>query len=468
MEIQFGVQFQERSDKQLSSERIINAYAERQPRTAKSPVTVFGAPGIEEWATAGVGPYRGGIVIAGVPYVVSGSQLFRITSAGVAQLCGVGITGISRVGIDSSLTEVVVVNGVNGFSYLIATDNFAQINDADFNAAATVTNINNIFAFDELGSNHFQISNVLDGRTYDDEFGTGESNPDKVLAVKNKNGTLQVLGETTTEFWDHTGASDFPFTRFKSGTIDRGLRAVHAVVNEDQSTFILGNDLIAYRISGTGLQRISTFALEEKWNTYSTTSDAFMFSVPIGGHKFIYLTFPTMNRTFGYDIASGLWHERMSWDATGLEVKWRVGGCLPAYDKILVGDLNSGRIGILNPDVHTEFGDPIVTTLVSPPIHGNGKRLFVPRLEVDMQVGKGLTTGQGTDPQIMMSYSWDGGETYSAPQEFRAFGKIGEYQTRVQWHQLGSGYSLVIKLSISDPVRRTIIGARLPDSYLGT
>lgn len=467
MEIQFAVQSYSHSAQQLSSQRCINAYAEAQPKDAKSRVSVIGAPGASTFCTAGTGPFRGGIVVNGVPYVVSGSELYSITSAGVAVLRGTGITGINRVGIDATLTEILVVNGVNGFSYLINTGDFAQIADVDFKVANTVTAINQIFALDEAGTNRYQISNVLDGRTYDLEFATGEANPDKVLAVKNRNGVLQVIGEITIEFWDHTGASDFPFSRFKGGTLDRGINAIHALVNEDQSTFLLGNDLVVYRLSGQGLQRISKHALEIEWQSYDTTTDAIMFSVPINGHKFIYLTFPTENATFGFDIATGLWHERGSFDPTGIEVKWRVGGCMPAYNKILVGDLNSGKIGVLDPDVYTEFGDQIITTLISPPVYADGKRIFVPCFELDMEVGVGLTTGQGSNPQIMMSYSTDGGRTYSAPEEAKSFGAVGEYGTRLQWDRLGSAYQYVFKLSISDPVKRVITGARLPGVYFG-
>jgi hypothetical protein len=468
VEINFGIQsYRHGQARQLSSQRLINGYAEVQKDGAKSRIAVFGFPGVSLFGTAGTGPFRGGIVIAGVPYVVSGTQLYSIGSDGSAQLRGAGITGIDRISIDSSLTEVIIVNTVNGFSYQIETEDFVQISDADFREAATVTSINNLFVFDEIDTNRFQVSNVLDGRAYDLDFATAESNPDKVLAVKNRNGTLLVLGETTTEYWDHTGATDFPFARFKGGTLDRGIRAVHAVVNEDQSTFMLGNDLVAYRMSGSGLQRISDHALETLWQSYDTTSDAFMFSVPINGHKFINLTFPTQNATFTYDIATGMWHDRVSYDPEGTEVKWRVGGALSAYDRILVGDLNSGRIGVLDSQVYTEFGDPMIFTAVSAPLYAKGKRIFVPRLELDMEVGVGLTSGQGSDPQVMMSYSTDGGKTFSAPVQPVGMGQIGEYTTRLVWDRLGSAYQFVFKFSISDPVLRVITGARCPGAFTG-
>lgn len=467
MDVNFGINSYKHDAGQLSSQRLINGYAEVQPRDAKSRVAVFGAPGVTTWCTAGTGPYRGGVVVDSVPYVVSGQELYSISSNGTPQLRGNGITGISRVSIDGSLTEVLLVNGTNGFSYLISTESFAQIADGDFVAANTVTVINNRFVLDEKNSNFFQVSQILDGRSYLGDEAAAEANPDKVLAVASRNSTLYLLGEKSIEAWDNTGASDFPFSRFSGATIDRGIRAIHAVAKEDQSFFFLGNDLVFYRFSGAGLQRVSTHALEKEWQTYSTTSDAFVFNVAYGGHKFIGLTFPTMNRTVCFDIASGLWHDRASYDPSGLLLRWRVGGSLEAYDKVLVGDLNSGRIGYLDPNAVEEFGDPVIMTMVSAPLYAGGKRIFVPKFEVDIEAGVGLTTGQGSDPQIMMQYSIDGGKTYSAPMEARAMGKIGEYGTRVQWDRLGSAYQYVFKLSISDPVKRCITGARCPGAYVG-
>jgi hypothetical protein len=370
------------------------------------------------------------------------------------------------VSIDGSDEEIAIVTGTNGYVYDIAAATLSQISDGDFNAAATVTVINSIFVYDWKGTNKFFISKVLDAGGIDPlKFASAESSPDPVVAVRNRNGLLMVFGAHTTEPWDHTGAAAFPFSRIKGGTVDRGIAAPLALTNEDSSIFFLGDDRVFYRLNGLQLQRISTHALEQEWQSYSTTVDAFCFRVPINGHKFIYLTFPTENTTWGYDIATGLWHERVSWDARGVEVRWRVNCAITAYNRVLVGDQNSGQIGVLDPAIYTEFGDPIVTTLVSPPVYQDGRHMAVPCIEIDMETGVGLTTGQGSDPQVMLEYSTDGGASYTAPQLWRTAGKKGERQTRLQWHELGSGYQYTFRFSVSDPVKRAFSGCRLPGFY---
>lgn len=466
MEIQFAVQSYKSNSLPISSQRCVNAYAETQPRSAKTRTAVFGAPGVSLFATCGNGPIRGGIEVSGTAYFVSGNELWTVDTDGNAQLRGSGIAGLNQVAIDASDEEIVIVNGTNGYVYDIAAATLAQISDGDFNAANTVTVVNSLFVYDWKNTNKFFVSEVLDAGNIDAlKFASAESSPDGVVAVRNRNGLLMVFGAKTIEPWDHTGASDFPFSRIKGGTIDRGITAPLAIVNEDSSLFFLGNDKVFYRLNGLQLIRISTHALEKEWQGYETTADAFCFKVPIDGHKFIYLTFPTENTTWGYDIATGLWHERVSWDATGMEVRWRVNCAVEAYNKILVGDQRSGRIGTLDPAIYTEFGDPIVMTLVSPPVFQDGRFMAVPCFELDMETGVGLTTGQGSDPKVMLEYSTDGGRSYTDPQHWRTMGKIGATQTRLQWRELGSGYHYTFRLSISDPVKRVVHGCRLPGFY---
>jgi len=75
-----------------------------------------------------------------------------------------------------------------------------------------------------------------------------------------------------------------------------------------------------------------------------------------------------------------------------------------------------------------------------------------------MEHGVGLATGQGSDPQMMISISRDGGHNFSAVRN-RAIGAVGEYQTRTRLNRLGQGRDFVFKISISDPIPVSIIGA---------
>ena len=89
------------------------------------------------------------------------------------------------------------------------------------------------------------------------------------------------------------------------------------------------------------------------------------------------------------------------------------------------------------------------------PIYANGQRAFHNRLEMVLETGVGLTTGQGSSPEIMLEYSDDGGQTYvSMPN--RSLGAIGKYESRVVWHNLGASRQRVYRASVSDPIKVTL------------
>lgn len=468
MDIRFATSSYQHDSRPISSQRVVNAFAEVQPPDTKTPVAVFGSPGIATFATAGNGPIRGLYGMNGVGYAVSGSMFYSFDSAGTVTNLGAGITGANVVSIDGDGTTILIVNGSLGFTYNTSTAAFAQIADGDFQAAYTVTFIDQRFAFDQTGTRKVFVSDILDGTSYNAlAYATKESKPDRVLACRNRQNTLLVMGEKSIETWYDIGTTPFPFSPFAGGMVNRGLAASLATAEEDNAVFFLGDDIVFYRLDGVFPRRISTYALEREWAGYSTKSDAFCFALPDRGHKIIYLTFPTANRTFGYDIATQLWHERVCYDVSGAELRW-CGQCvLTIFGKTLIGDANSGTIGQIDPDITTEFGSSIVTTLVAPPIHGSGKRVFMDRLELDIESGVGATTGQGSDPQIMLDWSDDGGRTWVSPQRWASMGAIGLYSTRVQWNSLGSFYQRSLRVSISDPVKRVILAARA-DVRIGT
>ncbi len=88
------------------------------------------------------------------------------------------------------------------------------------------------------------------------------------------------------------------------------------------------------------------------------------------------------------------------------------------------------------------------------PVTPEGRgRVFHDRLAIVCDVGVGLTSGQGSDPQIMLDYSDDGGITWlSLPN--RSLGPIGQYGVQVHWDGLGSSLKpRVFRAAVSDPVK---------------
>lgn len=446
----------------ISAQRVVNLYAEAQPEGAKTSVAVLGAPGITEFASAGEGPIRGRHMMGGLLYVVSGARLYSITNdpTPVVTLLGTGVSGSGIVRMADNDDQLMIVNGTNGYVYS-ASSGFQLVTDVDFHAANTVAFLNQFFLFDWAGTNKFFRSDLLDGTSYDSTaFASAEASSDRVIAVENLKEVLYVMGQDTIEPWANNSAANFPFQRIPGGTMSTGVLSAYGHAQEDESLFMLGSDRMAYRLSGTSLQRISQHAIEGEWQSYPVVSDAFAMSCTFKGHKIVYFTFPTQSKTWAYDISTGYWHERESRDLNGTPLgRWRANCLIEAYGKVLVGDAYSGKIGYLDDTVNTEFGDPMYALAVGATLHGDGNPIFISEFRLDIETGVGLSSGQGSDPQIMLDVSEDHGHTWSDLQDWNTMGSIGNYLTQVFWKRMGRYYQFTPRITISDPVRRKILGA---------
>lgn len=449
--------YQARSPK-LSAQRVVNYFAESAPPDSKSLVAMLNAPGIKAFADGLGGALRGAHEMGGVAYAVAGNAFFSVDSAGTATNLGAINTNVGNVSMDSnraSPLELVFVDGTDGWTY-DTVNGLREITDADFEPADTVTFQDGYFVFSVAGTSKFRISAIDDGRSYaSTDFGNAEADSDNLVVVRSSQQQLWLFGERTTEIYYNSGNADFPFERISGAVLDRGCAAAFSVAEDDNTLFWLGDDRIVYRANGFTPQRISTHAIEEALRTMTSVSDATAFFVTISGHKFYHLTLPTGQKTFVYDVATGLWHERESFG----QKYWRGSVFIEAYGKQLVGDAFQGRIGELDLDTFTEFGETMQGVLTGPPLHRDRRRIFHRRFEVDIESGKGLTAGQGSDPQVWMDYSDDGANTWSSRKPFRSMGKIGAYRQRLRWLRLGQSRDRVYRLTVSDPVKRSIIAA---------
>lgn len=454
-----------------SRERLQNCYAEAQSGSAKSDVIIKPCPGIISFTTVGVGPIRGMRKFLDHVYAVSGTELYRFDSTGAVEDLGGAVSGTDPVVMEDNGDQVMIVNGENGYIWSEDTG-FIRITDSDFSSAKTVTNTDGFFVTDRVDTNEFAFSDSLDGLSWDGTFfATAEWKSDNVVRPLNHLGRLNIFGEASTEVWGFTGAVNLPYQRIQGAEMELGLIGAYALTTDKESIYIIGHDRCGYRIAG-GVEQITNRnpALEEEWQGYAVVDDAIVFTHMWAGHQFVYFTFPTINKTFCMDRNTGLFHERVSWDEFNNSLgRWRVNCVCDAFRKLLVGDGFSGKVGYLDSNTYTEFGNTMQADMVFPPIHADGKTVFMPWLELDMQTGEGLTSGQGSAPQIMLAISDDGGSTFDSPEEWASMGQTGVRLSSIRWDSLGSfEESRYLRLVITDPVPRTIMSARCPGLRAGS
>ena len=430
-------------------EAINNEFIPAETEGARNAGKQRGTPGLTTFGTVGVGAWRGGIKMAGVPYVVMDTTLYSVASNGVGTSLGT-IEGSGRVGIAENGIQLVVVNGTKGWVYNRNTAVFAQITDVDFAGADDCFFIKQYIVFVRRGSDEFQWSDLGDATSIGPtSFAASESATDNHMGGLPLNGEAWFFGEESIEVNVVTDAVGVFEVR---SVIEKGLAATFAKASLDNTVYWLGNNGIVYRAQGYAAVRVSKRPIEQDIADQDM-STAFAFAYEEAGNAYFVLTFPA-GKTWVYNVATNRWHRRKSFEMS----RWRANGYIYAYNKHLIGDFANGKVWELDRGTYTEGDDPLVWERKSQYIHADGEYLRAAELELEFETGVGLATGQGSAPIVDMCYSDDGGRNFKTWRQ-GSLGAMGEYENRVRFHGLGRFRKRIFWTRISDPVKRDLIAA---------
>lgn len=371
-----------------------------------------------------------------------------------------GITSqYGHVWIEYNGYQVVFCDGQDYWVYNENTQVFQQVGGTEFPGAAYLTYQDGYGIWGPPNSNRFYVTNLDDFLGLDYlNFATLEGLPDNIVVAKSHYRELWIFGERTIEIWQNVGTSPFPFARAQGAYVEQGCGASASIGIGDNVIYWLSQHRQVLSAVGYQPTIISSRKLERELADYETVADAIGFVWVNEGHTFYQLTFPNAKVTWVYDAATQIWHKRSSfeWPGETLQGQHRA-NCYAHYNDLhLVGDYATGTIYGMDRDYFDDDGEPLVAQLQSMEIRQEGKLQFFPPLQIYFEHGQGLTTGQGFDPQAMLSWSNDGGFTWG-PELWSPIGKIGEYGTRSIWRRGGSAYTRSYRLMVSDPVKRDIL-----------
>ena len=449
--------------------RLVNMFLEVVPNEGLEPGFLSTAPGLRRVATIGTGPIRGLWTYGGYGYVVSGSQLYKLTSTYSATLLGT-ISGTGPVSMADNGTQLFIAANPDGYIYNASTDVFQKITDEDFPGAVTVSFLDGYFVFNKPDSQQFYITGIYDGTNIDAlDFASAEGSPDLLIGLIVDHREVWLFGNNSVEVWYNAGLADFPLARIQGAFNELGCAAPYSIAKMDNGLFWLGADArgdgIVYRANGYTGQRISTHAMEFAISQYDDISDAIAYTYQQQGHSFYVLTFPTANKTWCYDVATQMWHERAGWENSQF-ARHRSNCQMFFGGQTIVGDFENGKLYALDLNVFEDDDVPqkwLRSWRALGPGQNNLKRSAHHTLQLEITSGVGLVSGQGSDPQIMLRWSDDGGHTWSN-EHWTSAGKIGEYGRRAIWRRLGMTTKLrdrLYEVSGTDPVEITIMGAEL-------
>jgi len=392
-----------------SAQKCLNLYAESLPTGNK----YTGSTGIEEPAQFAYYPTPGLRKLSTLPqngvrairqattggiYAVAGSGVYRIDPSTWAGTLLGSITSGHRTPVsmqDNGLQMAIVDGSPYGWSIDLTNDTFAAISDPTgmFSGADVVQYLDTYLLFNKPRTPQFYSSDSLSLKFDPLWFANKQSFSDLLVTLAVAKREIWLLGDRTTEVWYNSGKPDFTFEEQPGTFVDHGTCAKYSAAVHDNSVFWLSKDRQGRGnvVQGAGYltKRISTHAIEQEMAGYETLSDAIGFCYMMAGHAFYVLTFPKADRTWVYDIVTGLWHEWCWIDSNGDEHRHRANCCYPCNDTIVVGDWQSGNLYALDRDVYTDDGQPIKRVRAFPHLLNDGNRVFYRQFVADIDTGTG-------------------------------------------------------------------------------
>lgn len=364
----------------------------------------------------------------------------------------------------------------------------------DFFGADYVTWLDGYFIVLQRRLSQYQISSLSDptGRTWNGADVSGAlGQADKIQALIADKEYLYLIGSRRGEIHYNSGNNNFPFTIETGAFIENGIGANASLVQSNNSVYWLDQSArgggSAVRSEGLITRPVSTHAIEQAWankdpdkgKVYPTLADCITYSFIWKGHTFIKWIFPTADASWLYDATESDRRGYHAWtESTFTDANGGTHACLErdhcyAYGKHIVGSGGAdGAPGVLyafddstyydapNPGADPTFsGFPIVRDRVMRLPWNGGLRQFLDRLEFDIQPGVGIDDGQGSDPQMLIRLSRNGGKTWGVEKTV-AMGVGGDYGLRAILNRCGSYRDGAIWIRISDPVFAALIGAQ--------
>lgn len=480
-----------------NAQRCINLYPEINQKDAPVPVTHYPTPGKRQLAS-GFGLGRGLFTASdGTAYGVSGESLFWFGLDGAPQVLGTISNLPTPVRwVDNSI-ELLVLDGTEDGAWVIniATKAFSRKENfgATLGAYLDTFTIVNV-----IGTKNFSVSEP-NSYIFPGDIGSKTATPDPLAGVVTVHRELWNIGTKSTEIWTTVADVDFPFQIIPGAFVEYGCGAPYSIATADISVFWLAQNEegqgMVLRGKGYEALRISTHAIENMLQSYSTLSDVQAYTYQENGHIFYVMNFPSADQTWAYDESTGAWHQRAWMDQDGYLHRDRLCSIITANGKRFGQDWETGAIYEVSVSIATDSGSPILRLRSFPHLptmQGSdgahialeGKRIKYHKFMADMVVGTEEETsvtfppapdseslllhspdnllltdpdgfgilldtavpGGVPGPKVMLRWSNTRGASWEGTL-VRSLGSAGQYNTQPSWQRTGMARDRIWELS---------------------
>lgn len=461
--IALGVRSNPARNSQAGNATLINCFSEEAGEDAKNAWLIYGTAGLTNFGSALIGGgIRAMIVVNTTLYAVAGRSVYAVTSEGIATKIG-GIQSDGAVYMERNRrvpAQIGIVAG--GFLFVIDTGSnvMTAVLDPDLTSPISLSFLDG-FGILPIANGEYILTSIDDFTQIDGlDVGTAEAYPDEIVRSAVLEQELVLFGETSIEWHTDTGAADFPFAR--SHATELGCLAPDSVAKVDSPTIKtliwVAPDHTVRQMSGYSGNVISTNEISKLIKELHSAGEIGTlkgFSWADAGRFFYALTCQRWTRV--YDGKTGHWHVRQSY---GLD-NWRVSSVVQFGTKLIAGDYTTGQLYEMNDRFNTEGANHLVAEIITPTVHAfpYGLKFNAMYIDAATGVGKNTATVHSSDPKIMVSWSDDGGDSFSKEREV-SLGRLGQKAKRVKpITRMGTcgDKGRMYRLRISSPVERLVV-----------
>lgn len=433
----------------MSRLKLRNMYVIPNPASPDS-VSRVSRPTLTSSYVVGTGPIIGmwsqPNILTGDTLVVSGTQLYRVSSTLtptlIGNLPGIGKVDIAGTQLEGAPASVLIVR--DGVLYRTDGVTITTIAIPDNQLVASVDTLNGYFIFSIVNSQKFYWLDP--GKIVVDplDFASAERIPDPIVAVRVISDEIWFLGLSGPEVWTATGDAKAPFQRvsgrvYKEGCFNRDTVVATAIGGLPALLWVTDTKAVV-KAQGAP-SKVSNESVEEILKTADDLS-AWLFRY--NRHDFYVISSSLF--TLVYDITADIWAK---WD-TYLLPYWVAQSGIQTRSTVYAGSSNSSQIYTLEEGI-ADDALPVIRE-VSGYLPGQARPYKAG--EVRAYVNSGWSPSYDLTPMLGIRWSDDLGGTWSDYIE-ASLGNKGEYDAIVSYRSLGliKGQGRIFEFRMSDKIR---------------
>lgn len=395
----------------------LNLYAEK---VSDEVLTLKPTPGTTlQYQLAYNGGSRGLISVDGRLFGIRGA-FFQEIVAGEAVLRGTLNSSTGKVAMIANAppdgsAQILIVDDANGYVFSFSDSSFVTLTgiggDNFLGGGSQAAYCAGRALVFKPGTQSFQMSDLYDFKTWTTTTrGTANTLTTPVIAVVSNGDLAYFFSSGGFEIWSDQGLPTLPISRILAG--DKiGLLAPNSALFCERYVYWVGKSStgqgIVYRHTGGGQpERISDHSTERNIAALIDTSDGNAFTYTSFGHVFYIVTFKAGNRTFAWDKATNLWHDRAQREPLSNAIN-----ALPFIatvvhnGMVLEADYRNGDIMEIDETSYTDNGNPIIRDRILPVTPKEGDFFtFYQSAELFGEIGNTPTAGLALPAPLSTSF----------------------------------------------------------------